>query len=87
MLEYEKFRSRTNVVFLLFVLARLAVWWTMPYNAFVDILETVWLGWLLYYYTTLAVRSLTHSLSCLDNTNKQYKKPVSLSCASCEKTF
>lgn len=53
--EYEKFRSRTNLVFLVFVLARLACWWTLPYNAYVDVLETAWFGWLLYYYTTLAV--------------------------------
>jgi hypothetical protein len=30
----------------------------MPYNVYVDVLETFWLGWLLYYYATLAVSAV-----------------------------
>jgi hypothetical protein len=58
--EYEKFRGRTNIGFLAFVLCRIVVWWwddaaTVP--VFVnDMLETIWLTWLFYYYTTLALR-------------------------------
>jgi hypothetical protein len=58
--EYEKFRSRTNLVFLALVLVRAACYFAVPVasasSLAVDIAETVSLVWLLYYYTTLALR-------------------------------
>jgi hypothetical protein len=63
--EYEKFRSRTNLIFLALVLARAACFFALPQTSaassgsdilVADLVETSSLTWLLYYYTTLALR-------------------------------
>jgi hypothetical protein len=63
--EYEKFRGRTNLIFLLLVLARAACYYWLPRSTAAstdaqilaaDLVETFSLAWLLYYYTTLALR-------------------------------
>jgi transmembrane protein 120 len=51
--EYQKFKDRTNYIFVLFVLVQLFVMREVTYTSVVAICHQVWL---LYYYSTLALR-------------------------------